>query len=59
MTQFFELLQYDGYAKLPDFAWEAICIRAEVFDFLAKSVQNSYAAEVIMNHIKSLLREKA
>lgn len=39
----FELLSYDGYAKIPDFAWDAIArIRAEVFDFLAKSTQNSY-----------------
>ena len=39
----FELLQYDGYAKIPDFAWDTIArIRAEVFDFLAKSTQNSY-----------------
>lgn len=35
----FELLQYDGYAKIPDFAWD---IRAEVFDFLAHHTQNSY-----------------
>ena len=39
----FELLQYDGYAKIPDFAWETIArIRAEVLDFLAKHTQNSY-----------------
>ena len=39
----FELLAYDGYEKIPDFAWDAITrIRAEVFDFLAKSSQNSY-----------------
>lgn len=39
----FELLQYDGYAKIPDFAWEFIAhIRAEVFDFLAHHTQNSY-----------------
>lgn len=38
----FELLQYDGYAKIPGFAWDTIArIRAEVFDFLAKSTQNS------------------
>ena len=39
----FELLQYDGYAKIPDFAWEAIgnigrCISA----FLIKERHNSY-----------------
>jgi Cdc6-like AAA superfamily ATPase len=39
----FELLQYDGYAKIPDFAWDTIArIRTEVFDFLAKSLKNSY-----------------
>lgn len=39
----FELLQYDGYAKIPDFAWESIArIRAEVFNFLTKSHHNSY-----------------
>lgn len=39
----FELLQYDGYAKIPDFAWESIArIRTEIFDFLTKSPQNSY-----------------
>lgn len=39
----FELLQYDGYAPIPDFAWDAIGrIRAEIFDFLAKVPQNSY-----------------
>lgn len=39
----FELLQYDGYAKIPDFAWDTIsCIRTEVLDFLAKNAQNSY-----------------
>ncbi|WPY00712.1 hypothetical protein Trichorick_00597 [Candidatus Trichorickettsia mobilis] len=39
----FELLQYDGYTKIPDFAWDTIAhIRAEVFDFLSKSTQNSY-----------------
>ncbi len=39
----FELLQYDGYAKIPHFAWDTIDrIRAEVFDFLANHTQNSY-----------------
>ncbi len=39
----FELLQYDGYAKIPDFAWEAIeRIRTEIFDFLTKISENSY-----------------
>lgn len=40
----FELLQYDGYAKIPDFAWESIGrIRAEIFDFLIKKVpENNY-----------------
>lgn len=39
----FELLAYDGYAKIPDFAWDTIArIRAEVFDFLAHHTKNSY-----------------
>jgi hypothetical protein len=39
----FELLQYDGYAKIPDFAWDTIArIRTEVFDFLAHHTKNSY-----------------
>jgi len=39
----FELLQYDGYAKIPDFAWDTIArIRAEVFDFLTHHTKNSY-----------------
>lgn len=39
----FELLQYDGYTKIPDFAWEAIGnIRRCVLTFLAKEKHNSY-----------------
>ncbi|MEY3197401.1 MAG: hypothetical protein RLZZ59_772 [Pseudomonadota bacterium] len=39
----FELLSYDEYAKIPDFAWDTIArIRAEIFDFLAHHTQNSY-----------------
>lgn len=39
----FELLQYDGYANIPDFAWEAIGnIRRCVLKFLAKEIHNSY-----------------
>jgi hypothetical protein len=39
----FALLQYDGYAKIPDFAWEAIGrIRDEIFDFLTRVPENSY-----------------
>lgn len=39
----FELLQYDGYAKIPDFAWDTIArIREEIFDFLAHHTHNSY-----------------
>ena len=39
----FELLQYNGYDKMPDFAWDVIAkIRLEVFDFLSKSTKNSY-----------------
>lgn len=39
----FELLQYDGYAKISDFAWESIGrIRKEIFDFLTKLPENNY-----------------
>lgn len=39
----FELLSYDGYAKIPDFAWDTIArIRAEVFNFLTHHTKNSY-----------------
>lgn len=39
----FELLQYDGYTKIPDFAWESIGrIRAEIFDFLTKIPESNY-----------------
>ncbi len=39
----FELLQNDGYAKIPNFAWDSIGrIRTEIFDFLTKIRQNNY-----------------
>jgi len=39
----FELLQYDGYTKIPDFAWDSIArIRTEIFEFLTKIPQNNY-----------------
>lgn len=39
----FELLQYDGFAKIPDFAWDAIGkIRSEIFEFLAKIPTGNY-----------------
>lgn len=39
----FELLQYDGYAKIPDFAWKSIGrIRTEIFDFLTKVPESNY-----------------
>lgn len=39
----FELLQYDGYAKIPDFAWKAIArIRSTIFEFLTESNEKSY-----------------
>ncbi len=39
----FELLQYDGYAKIPEFAWNTIRrIRESVFEFLTHTSQNSY-----------------
>jgi hypothetical protein len=39
----FELLQYDGYAKIPEFAWDSIArIREEVLNFLSKEHQHNY-----------------
>lgn len=39
----FELLQYDGYAKIPDFAWECIGnIRRAIFSFLTKEMHKNY-----------------
>lgn len=39
----FELLHYDGYSKIPGFAWESIAkIRTEIFEFLIKVPRNSY-----------------
>lgn len=39
----FELLSYDGYSKIPDFAWDSISgIRREIFEFLKKTVGTSY-----------------
>jgi hypothetical protein len=39
----FELLQHDGYAKIPEFAWDSIAkIRTEIFSFLSKVPQNNY-----------------
>ena len=39
----FELLQYNGYDKIPDLAWEAIGnIRKCIFTFLAKEKCNNH-----------------
>ena len=39
----FELLQYEGYEEIPNFAWDSIAkIRAEIFELLTKLPQNSY-----------------
>lgn len=39
----FELLQYDGYANIPEFAWDSIAIiREEIFNFLTKFSKNNY-----------------
>ena len=39
----FELLQYDGYAKIPNVAWNSIAkIRTEIINFLANSPRNNY-----------------
>jgi len=39
----FELLQYDGYSKIPGFAWATITrIRDIIFEFLTHFPQNSY-----------------
>lgn len=52
----FELLQYDGYAKIPDFAWDTIArIRDEVLDFLAHHAQKSY---VLTNCLADTLEDR-
>lgn len=39
----FELLQYDGYGDVPEFAWDNIArIRKEVLDFLSKEQKHNY-----------------
>ena len=39
----FELLQYDGFTKIPDVGWDKIsCIRNSVFEFLTSYTQNNY-----------------
>lgn len=39
----FQLLQYDGYARIPPFAWDSIArIRNEIFSFLCKEPENHY-----------------
>lgn len=39
----FELLQYDGYSKIPDYAWEGIAkIRTEILNFLTQEHSNNY-----------------
>lgn len=39
----FELLQYDGYGDVPEFAWDSISrIRNEVLSFLSKESQHNY-----------------
>lgn len=39
----FELLGYNGFKKIPEFAWETIRkIRANVFDFITKERLNNY-----------------
>lgn len=53
----FELLQYDGYAKIHDFAWKTIArIRAEVFHFLANHTKNSY---VLTNCLADTVEDRA
>lgn len=50
----FELLAYDGYAKIPDFAWDTIArIRAAVFEsdirrtFSTKAEARDYETKLI------------
>lgn len=39
----FELLNYDGFTKIPEFAWNAVGrIRDVIFDFLSQEHQNNY-----------------
>ncbi|MDP3371521.1 MAG: hypothetical protein Q8S21_01300 [Candidatus Paracaedibacteraceae bacterium] len=52
----FELLQYDGYAKIPDFSWNSIAkIRTEIFKFLTKVQGNDY---VLTNCLGENLRDR-
>jgi len=38
-----ELLEYDGYANIPKFAWDSIAkIRSEIFNFLSIEKQKNY-----------------
>ena len=53
----FELLQYDGYTKIPAFAWEAIAkIRTNIYDFLTKVPENNY---VLTNCLDESLEDRA
>jgi len=39
----FELLQYDGHATIPEFAWDSIArIRTDIFDFLTNEPEHNY-----------------
>ena len=52
----FELLQYDGFAKIPAFAWDSIArMRTEIFDFLTKMPGSSY---VLTNCLAENLKDR-
>ncbi len=46
----FELLQFDGFSKIPDFAWDSIVrIRSEIFNFLSKNQYNNLPSVLSIN----------
>ncbi len=52
----FELLQYDGYTSIPEFAWDSIArIRTEIIKFLTKIPENSY---VLTNNLYESERDR-
>lgn len=53
----FELLDYDGYATIPDSAWETIGhIRTEILGFLSRLHENSY---VLTNCLAEIEEDRA
>ncbi len=49
----FELLQYDGYAQIPEFAWDFIArIRDEIFEFLKKHQKIAMFLQIALLKLK-------